>query len=263
MKNKGFKAVCPVLCALLFSAPCAAEEKLDLSALGEIEEAQPIETENVWTYPIAYELLKTSEYIVLANRDNLLDEDYVPDDLTDDLECRKISYDPIRMRKAAADALCALFDAAEADGLYLYAHSGYRSYQTQNTIYFNRLERNNGKDDGLVAYPGASEHQMGLAVDVINKAGIGKSFTKAFANTKHGKWLDEHCWDYGFIIRYRQDKTDITGIDYEPWHLRYVGVQVAQYMRDHNLCLEEFTQEWQAAVAQYEVLTSTRRNDAR
>lgn len=243
-----------LILALLTAAPCAAE-MLDLSALGEIEEAQTFAEEapkKEWTYPISYELLTTSDYIVLANRDCLLDEDYVPEDLTKDLSCRKISYDPIQMRQTAADALCALFDAAEKDGIYLYAHSGYRSYRTQKTMYSNRLKKNNGKDDGVVAYPGSSDHQTGLGIDVINKAGIGKKFTEAFGETKHGQWLAENCWDYGFIIRYQKDKEEMTGIIYEPWHLRYVGVQVAQYMRDNNLCLEEFTEEWKEAVAGYE-----------
>ena len=243
-----------LLTMLLMAVP-AMGEMLDLSALGDIQEAQMIEeptSARTWDYPISYELLTTSEYITLANTQNLLDEKYVPSDLVKDLKCRKISYDPIQMRQTAADALCALFDAAEADGIYLYAHSGYRSYRTQNTMYYNRLKKNNGKDDGVVAYPGSSDHQTGLGIDVINKAGIGKKFTEAFAETKQGKWLAENCWDYGFIIRYQKDKEEITGIIFEPWHLRYVGVQVAQYMRDENLSLEEFTQEWKEAVAIYE-----------
>lgn len=236
----------------MVSIPCAAET-LDLSALEGIEEAQMIE-ESVkeWTYPIPYELLMTSDYIGLVNRENLLAEDYVPDDLVKDLDCRKISYDPIQMRETAANALGVLFDAAKEDGITLYAHSGYRSYRTQKTMYYNRLEKKNGVDDGIVQYPGASEHQSGLAIDVINKAGIGKSFTNdAFANSKEGKWLAENCWDYGFIIRYQEDKEDITKIGYESWHLRYVGVQVAQYMRDEHLCLEEFTAQWKEAVSAY------------
>ena len=247
--NRFSKLVSFVLLLMITCAPSMAED-LDLSSLEGIEEAQMIEYRE-WTYPIPYELLKTSEYIVLANRDCLLDKGYIPDDLTN-LTCRKISYDPIQMRETASLALTALFDAAQADGIYLYAHSGYRSYQTQNTMYSNRLKRNNGVDDGVVAYPGSSDHQTGLGIDVIHKAGIGKRFTTSFANTKEGKWLAEHCWDYGFIIRYQEDKVDITGITYEPWHLRYVGVQVAQYMRDNNLSLEEFTDEWQAEVAEYE-----------
>lgn len=239
--------------AALLAVTCsyAGAEALDLSALGEIEEAQIMEGD-AWDYPIPYHLLMTSDYIQLVNRDHLLAEDDIPEDIVKDLECRKVSYDPIQMRETAAQALCVLFDAAEEDGVYLYAHSGYRSYRTQKTIYYRRLE-SRGYDDGIVQYPGASEHQSGLAIDVINKAGIGKNFTNdAFANSKEGKWLSENCWDYGFIIRYQEDKEDITGIGYESWHIRYVGVQVAQYMRDQHLSLEEFTEEWQAAVNAFE-----------
>ncbi len=250
MKNK---LLAVTLLLTLLAAPCLGEA-LDLSALGEIEEVQMIEeTTAEWTYPIPYELLKSSDYITLVNRDNLLAEDYVPADMVEDLDCRKVSYDKIQLRETVAEALYVLFDAAQEDGIYLYAHSGYRSYRTQKTQYYNRLESHNGVDDGVVQYPGASEHQSGMAIDVINKSGIGKKFTNdAFGNSKEGKWLAENCWDYGFIIRYPEDKQDITKISYESWHLRYVGVQVAQYMRDHHLCLEEFTQEWKEAVAEFE-----------
>lgn len=230
----------------------AGAEALDISMLDGLEEAQMFAEGDSWTYPIPYHLLITSDYIQLVNRDNLLEEDDIPEDLLKDLDCRKVSYDPIQMRETAANALYTLFDAAEEDGIYLYAHSGYRSYRTQKTMYYRRLE-SRGRDDGIVQYPGASEHQSGLAIDVINKSGIGKNFTNdAFANSKEGKWLAENCWDYGFIIRYQEDKEEITGIGYESWHIRYVGVQVAQYMRDQHLSLEEFTEEWKAAVAAFE-----------
>ena len=228
----------------LFSSSTA--EKLDLSQLGNIEDAA-IAAEEAWDYPIPREMLENNEYIVLANRDNLLGEDYVPEDLVK-LTCRKISSDPIQMRKAAAEALSDMFDAAKADGITLYAHSGYRSYRTQKTMYYNRLKSNKGKDDGVVAYPGSSDHQTGLGIDVINKSGIGKRFTSAFAKTKEGIWLEEHSAEYGFVIRYEKDKEEITKIIYEPWHLRYVGTQIAQYMKLHNLCLEEFTEEWKSMV---------------
>ena len=188
---------------------------------------------------------------MLANQDHLLDSDYIPPDLVK-LTVKKISSTPIEMRAAASEALSTMFSAAKEDGITLYAHSGYRSYKTQNTMYYNRLKKNNGKDDGVVAYPGSSDHQTGLGIDVINKAGIGKKFTSAFAKTKEGQWVAEHCWEYGFVIRYQNEKEDITKIIYEPWHLRYVGIQVAEYMRDMNYCLEEFTDEWQRTVYEYE-----------
>lgn len=225
-------------------------ERLDLATMENAEEAQTL-VEKVWNYPIPYELLKTSDYIVLANKTNLLDENYIPGDLVK-VKVKKISSTPIEMRAAASEALSAMFDAAKADGITLYAHSGYRSYRTQKTMYYNRLKKNNGKDDGVVAVPGSSDHQTGLGIDVINKAGIGKKFTSAFAKTKEGIWIAEHCWDFGFIIRYQKEKEDLTEIIYEPWHLRYVGIQVSEYIHQMNYCLEEFTEEWKRVVAEYE-----------
>lgn len=244
-----------VFVALMTSFTLAyAEETLDLSDFDDAQEAQMIEMEPEaaqWAYPIPYDLLMASDYIVLTNKENLLSEDYIPPDLVK-LTCKKISSDPIQMREVAANALSDMFAAAKEDGIVLYAHSGYRSYRTQKTMYSNRLKKNNGKDDGVVAYPGSSDHQTGLGIDIINKAGIGKKFTTAFAETKEGKWVAENCWNYGFVIRYQKNKEDITQIMFEPWHLRYVGVQVAQYMHENDLSLEEFTAEWKEAAAEYQ-----------
>ena len=244
-----------VFVALMTSFTLAyAEETLDLSDFDDAQEAQMIEMEPEaaqWAYPIPYDLLMTSDYIVLTNKENLLSEDYIPPDLVK-LTCKKISSDPIQMREVAANALSDMFAAAKEDGIILYAHSGYRSYRTQKTMYSNRLKKNNGKDDGVVAYPGSSDHQTGLGIDIINKAGIGKKFTTAFAETKEGKWVAENCWNYGFVIRYQKNKEDITQIMFEPWHLRYVGVQVSQYMHENDLSLEEFTAEWKEAAAEYQ-----------
>ena len=244
-----------VFVALMTSFTLAyAEETLDLSDFDDAQEAQMVEMEPEaaqWAYPIPYDLLMTSDYIVLTNKENLLSEDYIPPDLVK-LTCKKISSDPIQMREVAANALSDMFAAAKEDGIVLYAHSGYRSYRTQKTMYSNRLKKNNGKDDGVVAYPGSSDHQTGLGIDIINKAGIGKKFTTAFAETKEGKWVAENCWNYGFVIRYQKNKEDITQIMFEPWHLRYVGVQVAQYMHENDLSLEEFTAEWKEAAAEYQ-----------
>ena len=238
-----------VFVALMTSFTLAyAEETLDLSDFDDAQEAQMIEMEPEaaqWAYPIPYDLLMTSDYIVLTNKENLLSEDYIPPDLVK-LTCKKISSDPIQMREVAANALSDMFAAAKEDGIVLYAHSGYRSYRTQKTMYSNRLKKNNGKDDGVVAYPGSSDHQTGLGIDIINKAGIGKKFTTAFAETKEGKWVAENCWNY------HKNKEDITQIMFEPWHLRYVGVQVAQYMHENDLSLEEFTAEWKEAAAEYQ-----------
>ena len=119
-------------------------------------------------------------------------------------------------------------------------------------MYQNRLDRY-GYDDGLVAYPGSSDHQTGLGVDVLNYEWTLKDgMNEKFAQTREAQWMAEHCHEYGFIIRYMEDKEDITGIKYEPWHLRYVGVEAATYIMENHLSLEEFTQEWQDYLADYE-----------
>lgn len=208
-----------------------------------------------WTYPISLEILEDPLDIMrLVNRDNLLEKDYPPKDdplyTLVNAQVTKSSSSELLIRETAHDALIALFDAAKADGLTLVLDSTYRKYSTQATMYENRL-KNIGRDDGVVQMPGASEHQTGLAMDIINKSWIGKKYTTDFADTAEGQWMAENCARFGFIIRYPKDKKDITGIIYEPWHLRYVGVEVATYMTGNNLSLEEFTAQWRHALAAY------------
>lgn len=189
-----------------------------------------MDSQNTWNYPIPYELLTTSEYIVLANKENLLDENYVPEDLVK-LTCRKISSDPIQMREVAAQALSDMFDAAKADGVTLYAHSGYRSYRTQNTMYSNRLKKNNGKDDGVVAYPGSLRSSNGAWIStVINKAGIGKRFTSAFA--RHQRWqvVAENCWNYGLLSVIKRIRK------ISPKSFMNRGICVMSAFRLHSIC---------------------------
>ena len=122
-----------------------------------------------WDYPIAPEILQDpNDYIRLANRENLLDGSYVPSDLVR-VTAKHVSG-TFQLRKAVNDALLTMFAAANQDGCTLYVKSAYRSYQTQRTMYYNRLEKNGGKDDGWVSYPGASDHQTGLGADILNYA---------------------------------------------------------------------------------------------
>ncbi len=203
-----------------------------------------------WTYPVSISELQ-KEYIRLVNTDNLLPSDYIPTELVK-IKVKKTSSSSIQMCQFVSDALDAMFAAASNDGVTLYAHSGYRSYKTQNTMYRNRLEQNKGVDDGVVAYPGASDHQTGLGIDIISKEWIGKRFNSEFAKTEEAQWMAAHCAEYGFIIRYPKGKEDITKIIYEPWHLRYVGLQAAQYMMSSGLTLEEFTAQWQQALGDFQ-----------
>lgn len=209
-------------------------------ALGE--EAVP------WEYPFPPEAL-SSGYLVLVNRGNPLSADDAPDDLQQ-ISARRTSSSAILMRDQASEALTKMFGAAQHEEITLYAHSGYRSYQAQRTMYANRVERL-GRDDGAAAPPGASDHQTGLGIDVIAKEWIGRTLDTAFAQTAEAQWLAGHCWEYGFILRYPEGKEAFTQQAYEPWHLRYVGIAPAQYMKKMDYCLEEFTAEWQEVLARF------------
>lgn len=157
-----------------------------------------------WEYPLSPEILADRrQYITLTNRSDLLDENYEPDDLVTVTARHAVSGE---LRKDAHTALCALFDAAEKDGYKLYVKSSYRSYKTQKTMYYNRLAKV-GRDDGFVAYPGSSDHQTGLGIDVLNWEWTKKDGMNAtFIQTAEAQWMAAHCHEFGFVIRYMEDK---------------------------------------------------------
>ena len=206
-----------------------------------------------WEYPLDPEILSDfDQYITLANRTHLLDSDYEPADLVTATARRAKGTSAMQLRREASDALNAMFDAASQAGYTLYLKSAYRSYRTQKTMYSNRLEKL-GRDDGMVSYPGASDHQTGLGADILNYAWTLKDgMNKEFGKTEEAQWMEAHCAEFGFVLRYMEDKEEITGIKFEPWHFRYVGLEAAAYMMENHLSLEEFTEEWQAYIQDYE-----------
>ncbi len=147
----------------------------------------------------------------------------------------------IYMRPEAAAALEDLFEAAAKDGLTLYATSGFRSYATQKAIFDRKLETMSERSaNASVAKAGYSEHQTGLAMDIEGETTLGTGLTAEFGESPEGIWVAENCADYGFIIRYPKGKTKITGYIYEPWHLRYVGVDAAQEITELGVTFEEY-----------------------
>ncbi|MCT2535537.1 M15 family metallopeptidase [Aquibacillus koreensis] len=145
-----------------------------------------------------------------------------------------------QMRQEAATALEQLFQAAEEEGLALVAASGYRSYERQKTIYEHNVNTNGqAHADQFSAKPGTSEHQTGLAMDVTT-AEVAFALEQSFKQTNEGSWLAENAHQFGFIIRYPEGKSDITGYAYEPWHLRYVGTEIAQEIYERSITLEEY-----------------------
>lgn len=189
-------------------------------------------------------ITNTDSLTVLVNKIYYLDADYVPNNLV--VPDVKFSYsDPSEyeksyMQQEAAIALEQLFDAAKSESIHLFAVSGYRSYSRQKTIYENNL-RNKGEEytNKYSAQPGHSEHQTGLVMDVSCDS-VGYDLVTEFENTKEGQWLAENCHKYGFIIRYPKDKTSITGYEYEPWHIRYVGIELATELTEKNITLDEY-----------------------
>ena len=179
---------------------------------------------------------------VLVNREYRLDENFVPRDLV--VPDVKFSYYGIYernyMRQVAATHLEKMFRAASDQGLEILAVSGYRSYARQVEIHQAKIASDGEKAaDKVSAQPGSSEHQTGLTMDVSCNAN-GCELTKAFAQTAEGQWLAANSYKYGFIIRYPENKQEITGYTYEPWHVRYVGKRLAKYLYRHQLTLEEY-----------------------
>jgi D-alanyl-D-alanine carboxypeptidase len=136
-----------------------------------------------------------------------------------------------------------MFDVARNDGVYLVVAEGYRTAQKQQSLLGEKIAELKAagrsaadakkEAEKWVAIPGTSEHQIGIAVD-INADGIHSPGSKVYA------WLGKNAWKYGFIPRYPSDKTDITGVSYEPWHYRYVGKEAAEQICRQSLCLEEY-----------------------
>lgn len=185
---------------------------------------------------------KTDSITVLVNKDYGLPSDYVPNDLEiPDIAFSFSGYHEKKlMREEASKALEAMFQDAEEAGLSLLGVSGYRSFERQQAIYDRNVERDGRRQADLYsARPGFSEHQTGLAMD-ISTPSIHNRLDETFAATPEGKWLADHASEYGFIIRYPKDKSEITGYAYEPWHVRYVGKELAGKLNDNGLSLEEY-----------------------
>lgn len=191
----------------------------------------------------------------LVNRSNLLEKDY-PDQNIDMYKMEKVTLPVTKgthmLRPVANAALEELFAAAYKEDIELYVGSSYRNYRSQEVIHYNRVKRM-GYDDGYSQIAGASEHQMGLAADVVSKA-YANLFKTEFGETREGVWLKENCARFGFIIRYPEDKEEITGVRYEPWHLRYVGHEAAAYITENGLTLEEFSIERLHTLSEHDII---------
>lgn len=167
----------------------------------------------------------TSEWVMVNKRNPLRPANYAPSDLV--LPRTHNVWDD-RLRNVASEALAQMFAQANREGAgQMTLQSGYRSYSTQAALYQNDSNSlGTAAADRLTARPGHSEHQTGFTAD-ISAYGGGCSFGSCFATTPQGRWLAANSWRYGYILRYGNGQTSITGYDYEPWHFRYVGKALA------------------------------------
>ncbi|WP_364151978.1 M15 family metallopeptidase [Paenibacillus sp. LPE1-1-1.1] len=187
-------------------------------------------------------IAKPADIAVLVNKQRKLPEEYNPTDLVYP-DVRFIFAEKVekrKLRQEAASALEKLFAAAEADNIQLAGVSAYRSHSTQKTL-FDRYVKRDGIEKARTysAFPGTSEHETGLAIDVTGSDGKCAA-ADCFADTKEALWLAKHAHEHGFIIRYLKGKEEITGYQYEPWHLRYVGEDLAAELAESGESLEEY-----------------------
>lgn len=182
--------------------------------------------------------------LILVNRWNPLPEDF-------EVELTTLRSGHI-VDKRIAEELNEMLDAAKREGLYPVICSSYRSQQKQEYLYQNRVSRAQQEGfskaeakleaAGWVAVPGTSEHQAGLALDIVSSSYQG--LDQKQEETAEQKWLMENSWRYGFILRYPEEKKEITGINYEPWHYRYVGKKAAREIYKQGICLEEYLEQF-------------------
>lgn len=175
---------------------------------------------------------------MLVNKYYLLSENYEPDDLV--YISQNYAWgdkNSQRVRQVVYDAFLEMWDAAKENGYYLMISSSYRTYQEQEIVYNNYKKQGSKYADSIAARPGASEHQTGLTLDIFSKTNNNRSL---FKDSEEATWLKNNDYKYGFILRYPEDKTNITGYNYESWHFRYVGKKIAKYIFENNITFDEY-----------------------
>nr|WP_204516792.1 M15 family metallopeptidase [Brevibacillus fulvus] len=221
----------------------AGKEKTESTSQNKPTEATAADQPDDDTANAAPQMVTNPDSItVLINKQFSLAPDYKPADLVypdvpflfqDKIEKRM-------MRQEAAKALEEMFAGAKRDGVLLAGVSAYRSYNTQKSLFAHYVKKDGEEKAKMYsAVPGASEHETGLSIDVSGIDGRCAA-EDCFAGSSEALWLDQHAAEYGFIIRYPQGKEAITGYEYEPWHIRYVGKEIAQKIKEQNLTLEEY-----------------------
>lgn len=221
------------------NAPTDSENPDDNLEHGGDQE-EPV-TDHLEQIRARFDITSPDSITVLVNKTYGLPADYEPDDLVKvDIPFIYQDESVHSLRKVAADALIEMFEAAKEDGLELAGVSGYRSHAIQKILYENYVARDGEEAaNKYSAKPGHSEHSTGLAMDVADISGKCPA-RNCFADMEEAAWVAENAHRFGFIIRYPKGKEEITGYQYEPWHLRYVGVELASILYENEWTMEEF-----------------------
>lgn len=222
------------------------ETDKESTASGQTEE-QPVQEEADAAgteLKLAEESEKNQWYLKLVNADNPMTEADVPEVTEETVDTEGYQVDT-----RIVDALAKMFEDARAEGLNPMICSAFRAWDTQVSLYENKISRVM-EEEGIpeeeaaveaatvVAKPGTSEHQIGLALDIVSHD--YQELDDAQMNTPEQKWLMENSWKYGFILRYPVNKSEITGVIFEPWHYRYVGEKAAKEITEQDITLEEY-----------------------
>ena len=177
----------------------------------------------------------TKGILILVNKYHYLEKDYIPSSLTYLNE--EYAYKDKQILEEVNEAFKEMYQDALKDNIKFYITSAYRSYSYQKSLYSKYLLTYGEEYTNTIsAYPGYSEHQTGLAIDILSE----NVKMRDFKNTKAFAWLKENSYKYGFILRYPENKTYLTGYAFEPWHYRYVGKQVALQIKDENITFDEY-----------------------
>lgn len=187
-------------------------------------------------YSIEFDTDLNQGYSMIVNKFYKVNSDYVRTDLV------KFNLKYAYAENSAAEVVVESYDKMQAKVKELYnvqlmVNSSYRSYEDQEIVYKERQKVSTKYADSVAARPGHSEHQTGLSIDVSS---LSHHSGDSFGESEEGKWVKDNCYKYGFIIRYPEGKEDITGYDNEPWHLRYVGEEIAKKIHDEQITFDEY-----------------------
>lgn len=233
-----FIMILVVSCLLIFSIYSDSQDKESDSSKSQTENTTKTMDKNGQP---KHSLSKPSSPWVIVNKKRPLPQNYVPDLVNPNVpRTGSPASENMMLSPVASAKLEELFKQASKDGINIRFASGYRSASTQEGLYDSYVA-NDGQNnaDKFSARPGHSEHQTGLAADIVSQTNYC-FLEQCWGETKEGQWLANNAHKFGFVVRYLKDKQNITGYSYEPWHLRYFGKQLATELYNSKKTAEEY-----------------------